>query len=47
MFMHCNDRDHTVAFGMPSSKRNNHVMLEVENFDDVGLAYELVKRNNS
>lgn len=46
MFMHCNDRDHTVAFGMPSSKRINHVMLEVDNFDDVGLTYEIVKRSN-
>jgi 2,3-dihydroxyethylbenzene 1,2-dioxygenase len=44
MFMHCNDRDHSVAFGMPSSKRINHVMLEVDNFDDVGLAYEIVKK---
>lgn len=42
MFMHCNTRDHTVAFGPPGEKRINHLMLEVENFDDVGLAYEIV-----
>ena len=44
VFMHCNDRDHTVAFfdlanGGP---RLNHIMLEVENFDDIGLAYQIV-----
>ncbi len=44
MFFHCNDRDHTVAFGAPGKKRVNHLMFEVESFDDVGLAYETVKR---
>lgn len=45
MFLHCNERDHTVAFGPPSQKRINHVMLEVENFDDVGLAREIVTKH--
>tara|TARA_R110002074_G_scaffold283639_2_gene455286 strand:- start:3064 stop:3966 length:903 start_codon:yes stop_codon:yes gene_type:complete len=45
MFMHCNTRDHTVAFGPPGEKRINHLMLEVENFDDVGLAYEIVRQS--
>jgi 2,3-dihydroxyethylbenzene 1,2-dioxygenase len=45
IFMHCNDRDHTVAFGIGDmGRRINHIMLEVENFDDVGLAYDLVRR---
>jgi 2,3-dihydroxybiphenyl 1,2-dioxygenase len=44
MFLHCNERDHTVAFGLPSRTRINHLMLEVENFDDVGLAYEIVRK---
>ncbi len=44
LFMHCNERDHTVAFGAPGKKRINHLMLEVENFDDVGLTYEIVQR---
>jgi len=44
MFMHCNTRDHTVAFGPPGEKRINHLMLEVENFDDVGLTYEIVRQ---
>ena len=42
-FLHCNDRDHTLAFGAPGAKRINHLMFEVENLDDVGLAYEAVK----
>jgi 2,3-dihydroxybiphenyl 1,2-dioxygenase len=46
VFMHCNDRDHTVAFGVgPQKRRINHLMVEVENFDDVGLAYDLVRKN--
>lgn len=46
IFMHCNDRDHTIAFGVGPQKRQlNHVMLEVENFDDVGLTYDLVRKN--
>lgn len=45
MFLHCNARDHTLAFGAPGEKRINHLMFEVENFDDVGLAYETVKAN--
>lgn len=45
-FMHCNERDHTVAFGIgPQKKRINHLMVEVENFDDVGLTYELVRKH--
>jgi 2,3-dihydroxyethylbenzene 1,2-dioxygenase len=45
-FMHCNDRDHTVAFGIgPMTRRLNHIMVEVDNFDDVGLTYELVREH--
>jgi 2,3-dihydroxybiphenyl 1,2-dioxygenase len=43
-FYHCNDRDHTLAFTAPGAKRINHLMFEVEHFDDVGLAYETVKQ---
>jgi 2,3-dihydroxybiphenyl 1,2-dioxygenase len=44
-FLHCNERDHTVAFGMgPMKKRLHHLMIEVENLDDVGLAYDLVQK---
>jgi len=45
VFMHCNDRDHTVAFGVgPQTRRINHIMVEVENLDDVGLTYDLVRK---
>jgi len=43
-FFHCNDRDHTLAFNASGRKRVNHLMFEVESFDDVGLAYETVKK---
>lgn len=46
MFLHCNSRDHTIAFGPPGAKRINHLMIEVENFDDVGLAYDIVRQND-
>ncbi|MHB8381442.1 MAG: VOC family protein [Candidatus Binataceae bacterium] len=47
IFMHCNDRDHTVAFGLGGSKRRiNHLMIEVDNLDDVGLTHDLIQRNN-
>jgi 2,3-dihydroxyethylbenzene 1,2-dioxygenase len=46
VFMHCNDRDHSVAFGVPGGDRRlNHIMLEVDNLDDVGLTYDLVRKN--
>lgn len=42
MFMHCNPREHTVAFGVPNvTKRIQHFMVEVDNIDDVGLARDL------
>ncbi|MBF6570313.1 MAG: VOC family protein [Candidatus Binataceae bacterium] len=45
VFMHCNDRDHSVAFGIgPQERRINHLMVEVDNLDDVGLAYDLVRK---
>ncbi|MGB6554289.1 MAG: VOC family protein [Candidatus Binataceae bacterium] len=45
IFMHCNDRDHTVAFGLASpDKRFNHLMIEVDNLDDVGLTHDIVRR---
>ena len=44
MFMHCNDRQHTFAFAGPGEKRVNHIMMEVERMDDVGLTHDLVKQ---
>ena len=44
-FMHCNQRDHTVAWGFGApDKRLNHIMIEVDNLDDVGLTHELVRK---
>jgi 2,3-dihydroxybiphenyl 1,2-dioxygenase len=46
VFMHCNDREHSVAFGVgPANRHILHLMIEVDNIDDVGLAYDLVKRH--
>jgi len=46
VFMHCNERDHSVAFGIPSADRRiNHLMIEVDNLDDVGMTYDLVCKN--
>lgn len=44
MFMHCNDRQHTFAFAGPGEKRVNHILMEVESMQDVGLAYDLVRQ---
>ncbi len=44
-FMHCNTRDHSVAWGVGSAdKRLNHIMLEVDNLDDVGLTHDVVRK---
>jgi 2,3-dihydroxyethylbenzene 1,2-dioxygenase len=46
VFMHCNERQHTLAFGIAGPERRiNHVMIEVDNLDDVGLTYDLVRKN--
>jgi 2,3-dihydroxyethylbenzene 1,2-dioxygenase len=46
IFMHCNERDHSVAFGLAApGRRINHLMIEVDNLDDVGLTYDLVRKN--
>jgi 2,3-dihydroxyethylbenzene 1,2-dioxygenase len=46
IFMHCNHpgaREHTIAFGLDSEKNCNHIMLEVDNIDDLMVTYQLVK----
>jgi 2,3-dihydroxyethylbenzene 1,2-dioxygenase len=46
MFMHCNARGHSIAFGIPGfTKRIQHFMIEVDSLDDVGLTYELAKEH--
>jgi 2,3-dihydroxybiphenyl 1,2-dioxygenase len=48
VFLHCNERDHTVGIGAgamnPVNYRLHHVMVEVDSIDDVGLAYDLVQQ---
>ena len=46
LFMHCNERQHTFAFCPPARKRVDHLMLEVDNLDDVLLAYELIGKSD-
>ena len=46
-FMHCSSRDHSVAWGIGSpTRRLNHIMLEVDTLDDVGLTHDLVRKAN-
>jgi 2,3-dihydroxybiphenyl 1,2-dioxygenase len=41
IFLHCNPRHHSVAFGdMPHPKRTHHFMAEVTDIRDVGRAYD-------
>jgi len=40
-FMHCNSRHHTVAMAsLPGTKRLNHIMIELNEIDDVLLCYK-------
>lgn len=46
VFMHCNSRHHSLAFGnIPSPKRLLHLMVEVNNVDDVMQTYYLVQKS--
>ncbi len=43
-FMHCNDRQHSLAFGLgPQEKRINHLMLEYQQLDDLGMAHDIIR----
>ncbi|WP_422345989.1 VOC family protein [Parasphingorhabdus sp.] len=46
LFLHCNQRDHTLSFGMPGKRRLDHLMLEVSTLDDVFLTYERLTQAN-
>jgi len=46
MFFDCNDRQHTLGFGVGANKRINHVMIEAKSFDDLAYTYNLVKTRN-
>ena len=42
-FMHCNDRQHSLAFGVNAGKRLGHMMLEYEALNDLGKAHDIVR----
>lgn len=44
-FMHCNERQHSIAWGMPgaSAKKINHLMIEYENLNDLGISHDAVR----
>jgi 2,3-dihydroxybiphenyl 1,2-dioxygenase len=39
-FFHTNARHHSVAFGGPQKKRLNHFMIQAQEMNDVGLAFD-------
>lgn len=43
VFMHCNDRQHSIAFGVNGDKQLNHLMLEYAELNDLGKAHDLVR----
>jgi 2,3-dihydroxybiphenyl 1,2-dioxygenase len=46
VFLHCSSRHHSLAIGTRMSPgRLNHIMFEVRDIDDVGIAYDLAQRN--
>lgn len=47
-FMHCNRRQHSVAWGLPPDypKRMNHLMVQYADVRDVGIAHDYVRDHN-
>ena len=43
VFMNCNDRQHSVAFGVNGEKRPNHLMLEYCELNDLGKSHDIVR----
>ncbi|AKH68095.1 Glyoxalase/Bleomycin resistance protein/Dioxygenase superfamily [Spongiibacter sp. IMCC21906] len=43
IFMHCNNRQHSIAFGVPSQKLLNHFMIEYRSLDDLGMAHDIIR----
>ncbi|MEH6638474.1 MAG: VOC family protein [Porticoccaceae bacterium] len=45
VFMSCNERQHSVAFGLgPMEKHINHLMIEYTELDDVGLIHDDIRK---
>jgi extradiol dioxygenase len=46
-FFHCNPRHHTLALTeIPRVRGLHHIMMQLKDFDDVGVAYDLVQARN-
>ena len=45
-FMYCNDRQHSLAFGVGDEKRLNHMMLEYDHINDLGKAHDIVRERD-
>ncbi|RLA43669.1 MAG: 2,3-dihydroxybiphenyl 1,2-dioxygenase [Gammaproteobacteria bacterium] len=44
LFMSCNDRQHSIAFGLPGMvERLNHLHLQYTEFDDLGISHETIR----
>lgn len=44
-FMHCNARQHSLAFGLgPMPKRINHLLVEYTHLDDLGQSHDIVRQ---
>jgi 2,3-dihydroxybiphenyl 1,2-dioxygenase len=44
VFMRCNDRQHSIAFGVPSETFMNHLMIEYTDLNDLGMAHDIVRK---
>ena len=42
-FLHCNQRQHSLALGAAPHNATGHIMLEIESMTDVGKAYDIAK----
>ena len=42
-FMYCNNRQHSLAFGVNGPKRLGHMMLEYADLNDLGKAHDIVR----
>lgn len=46
VFMHCNERQHSIAFGFgPMPRRCHHIMLEYTDVKDMGIASDAARKN--
>lgn len=46
-FYHCNPRQHSLALAeMPGSRGLHHIMIQLRELDDVGIAYDLCKERD-